>query len=271
MELILTIVVVAFYLALRRTPQRKGRIGEKIVARALAKHLDPTVYKTVNDVIIPDQSGGTTQIDHVVFSMLGIFVVETKNMRGWIYGDEKSPQWTQVIYRYRHQFQNPFRQNYKHIKCLAGLLGIDDSLLNHAIVFIGDCRINNDLTIPPSLVKNGQELAAYIETFKKPVFSAPEIRELVNRLSRVMLTPSHNLERAHIAHVNRTVNTKNPYQCFVPLPCLSPTLDSNDDVPACPWCGSPMVLRCAKQGPNVGNTFWGCPKYPECRGIRNKS
>jgi restriction system protein len=39
--------------------------------------------------------------------------------------------------------------------------------------------------------------------------------------------------------------------------------------PACPTCGSPMVLRRARRGQNAGNDFWGCSNYPSCRGIRN--
>lgn len=38
--------------------------------------------------------------------------------------------------------------------------------------------------------------------------------------------------------------------------------------PACPSCGSAMVLRTAKQGQNAGSRFWGCPRYPACRGTR---
>ena len=42
------------------------------------------------------------------------------------------------------------------------------------------------------------------------------------------------------------------------------------DGPACPKCGSQMILRTAKQGPNAGNEFWGCSTYPKCHGIRVK-
>jgi predicted RNA-binding Zn-ribbon protein involved in translation (DUF1610 family) len=37
--------------------------------------------------------------------------------------------------------------------------------------------------------------------------------------------------------------------------------------PRCPKCGSEMILRTAKRGDNQGGKFWGCSKYPECRGI----
>lgn len=39
--------------------------------------------------------------------------------------------------------------------------------------------------------------------------------------------------------------------------------------PACPKCGGSMVMRVARQGSNAGNEFWGCPKFPACRGIRS--
>jgi len=44
---------------------------------------------------------------------------------------------------------------------------------------------------------------------------------------------------------------------------------SGTDAPACPKCGSSMVMRTAKSGSNAGNSFWGCSNFPGCRGIRN--
>lgn len=65
-----------------------------------------------------DTPDGTTQIDHVFLSPFGVFVLETKNMRGWIFGSENQAQWTQQIFKQRFKFQNPTRQNYKHLKAL---------------------------------------------------------------------------------------------------------------------------------------------------------
>jgi restriction system protein len=49
-----------------------------------------------------------------------------------------------------------------------------------------------------------------------------------------------------------------------------PTMSREPDhlTPACPLCDSEMKIRTAKKGINVGNRFWGCSKYPPCRGIR---
>ena len=40
------------------------------------------------------------------------------------------------------------------------------------------------------------------------------------------------------------------------------------EVPLCPLCNQPMRQRTARQGPHVGDPFWGCSGYPKCRGTR---
>lgn len=51
-----------------------------------------------------------------------------------------------------------------------------------------------------------------------------------------------------------------------PLPSPAPVVSVS--APTCPACGSTMLLRMARKGPNAGNQFWGCPSYPRCRGVR---
>lgn len=50
---------------------------------------------------------------------------------------------------------------------------------------------------------------------------------------------------------------------------LSNQTDPTDQIPPCPQCGKPMVLRTAQAGKNKGRQFWGCTAYPDCRGIIN--
>lgn len=78
--------LLAAIIAIFRLPGVKGWFGE--AQGALAKHLllDKEIYTTLNNITIPT-ANGTTQIDHVVVSRHGIFVIETKNMKGWIFGD----------------------------------------------------------------------------------------------------------------------------------------------------------------------------------------
>ena len=85
----------------------KGKLGEFLVARSFKKYLDTETYTVLHDVTLPIR-GGTTQIDHIVVSPFGIFVIETKNMSGWIFGGHKDRQWTQTFHRKKFRFQNHF-------------------------------------------------------------------------------------------------------------------------------------------------------------------
>ncbi|MEG2076199.1 MAG: nuclease-related domain-containing protein, partial [Victivallaceae bacterium] len=67
-----------------KQPAVKGKFGEWLVALCLKLGLDKNKYRILNNVMISDNADGTTQIDHVVLSPFGIFVIETKNMKGWI-------------------------------------------------------------------------------------------------------------------------------------------------------------------------------------------
>jgi hypothetical protein len=72
----------------------KGWLGEKMTTFGMWLKLDREVYRRVHNVILPARIG-TTQIDHVVVSIYGLFVIETKNMDGWIFGSAEQQTWTQ--------------------------------------------------------------------------------------------------------------------------------------------------------------------------------
>ena len=120
--------------ALLQNPKVKGRIGERAVSSVIGKDLDEETYIEFHDLIIPSRSG-TTQIDHIYVSVFGIFVIETKNYTGWIFGSEKQSKWTQVVYKQKHYFQNPLRQNYAHIKALSELLQLPEEKFHSMVVF----------------------------------------------------------------------------------------------------------------------------------------
>lgn len=121
-ELILIVILIPLNIVLKKhVPKWKGKAGEKLVKRILGE-LNPTSYYVLHDVTVHTEYGDTTQIDHIVIAETGVFVIETKNYEGWIYGSEKSARWTQGIFRKKSSFQNPFRQNYKHIKTIEWLM-----------------------------------------------------------------------------------------------------------------------------------------------------
>ncbi|PFE14922.1 nuclease-related domain-containing protein [Bacillus cereus] len=121
-ELILIAILIPLNIVVKKhVPKWKGKAGEKLVKRILSK-LNPESYYVLHDVTVHTEYGDTTQIDHIVIAETGVFVIETKNYEGWIYGDEKAARWTQGIFRKKHSFQNPFRQNYKHTKAIEWIM-----------------------------------------------------------------------------------------------------------------------------------------------------
>ena len=82
-----------------KTPFVKGILGEFIVNLSTRLFLDKEIYHLIKNVTLPTEDG-STQIDHVIVSRYGVFVVETKNMKGWIFGSPNQKTWTQKIYKH---------------------------------------------------------------------------------------------------------------------------------------------------------------------------
>ena len=80
--LLLPIVIIA---AILKTPWFKGIFGEFIINLSAKLFLDKEQYHLIKNVTLPTEDG-STQIDHIIVSKYGVFVVETKNMKGWIFG-----------------------------------------------------------------------------------------------------------------------------------------------------------------------------------------
>ncbi|WP_412501821.1 NERD domain-containing protein [Shewanella chilikensis] len=222
----------------------KGVFGEFLVNRLLSK-LPESDYTLIKDVTLPTNDG-TTQVDHIVVSRYGIFVVETKNMKGWIFGSARQKQWTQKIYRHSSKFQNPLHQNYKHIKALETLLGCSEEHLHSVIVFIGDSTFKTEM--PPN-VTYARGSIRYIQKFNDVVFSDKDYARLTESINQIKLKRGIITDLKHRKHVKEVVTSK---------------ASSNQ----CPRCGSEMVLRETKRGENIGKQFWGCSTFPKCRAVK---
>lgn len=217
----------------------KGWLGETGIQFGMWLKLDRQSYRRVHDLVIPC-GGGTTQIDHVLVSVYGIFVVETKNMQGWIFGDERSSHWTQSIYGKKSRFQNPLRQNYRHAKAMAEFLGIPDRVIHPIVFFIGNCEIKT--SVPRNVLTHG--LCNYVLSFREQVFSPERAGEILARLTNAKAAPA----ASHALHVAK--------------------LRERHHGGTCPRCGGNLVTRTARQGPNAGRSFLGCSGFPKCRYTR---
>ena len=190
-------LLLLFFLKYLASPGFKGRLGERRASRDLARQLDPALYRHFHDLYLPRPDGqGTTQIDHVVVSLFGIFVIETKNFSGWILGSEKQAQWTQQIYRKKSRFQNPLHQNKLHVSALASFLGLAPDLLLPVVVLVGGCTLKTPM--PDNVLTRG--LVPWIKghTAKKLDESARLCAiEALGGLERT--TDRKSAARAHVA------------------------------------------------------------------------
>ena len=244
-----------------KTSWFKGKAGEFLVNFFLSKRLDKSKYCLIKNVTLPTENG-TTQIDHIVVSQYGVFVIETKNMKGWIFGTVKQKQWTQKIFKYTGKFQNPLHQNYKHTQTLASCLNVPADFIHSVIVFVGDSTFKTDM---PVNVTYARGCIKYIKTKNESVFTLEQVSKIVDiieagRLSRSSLKT--NL--LHNKHVKEIIIEKNINMEQIKDKVVSTV---TTDIPTCTKCGSNMVLREAKKGKNTGSKFWGCSNFPKCRSM----
>jgi restriction system protein len=194
----------------------------------------------MENVTLPVRDG-TTQIDQLVISTYGIFVIETKNMKGWIFGSPDQAQWTQQIYRHKQRFQNPLRQNYAHVKATRELLGLRPNQVHNVVVFVGDCTLKTPM--PPEVVHGVFALAKFIKSRRFPVITEHELPAIVDDLLDYRLHPGWRTDVTHVRNVKKQI-----------------------DAGACPRCGGMMVERANKRS---GDRFLGCNRYPDCKGTRS--
>lgn len=133
--------------------QLNGWLGEKASKWGLAQGLDLDIYRPLHDVIIPNGHGGTTQIDHVILSRFGIFVIETKNRNGLIVGAPNQRNWQQIHNGRAFEFYNPLMQNDGHIRALARFLNLPLYAFHSIIFFIGSVQFAGPM--PPNVRKEG--------------------------------------------------------------------------------------------------------------------
>ncbi|MCX7126937.1 NERD domain-containing protein [Aeromonas sp.] len=250
-----------------KTPRFKGMIGEAFINLGIRLFLDQREYHLLKNVTLPTPQG-STQIDHVLVSCFGVFVIETKNIKGWIFGNPSHKSWTQQIYRRRHSFQNPLRQNYLHLMTLKSLLGLADQQLHSVIYFIGDCTFKTPM--PDNVMNRG--LIRYIKGKTTPVLTPAEVTRVIDTIQRGRLAANWQTHKQHVAQLkarhnqpaapSSRNNSARVTREEIPIP-----YEASHDLQSCPKCGNAMVLRTARRGSNKGEQFWGCSAYPKCRQI----
>jgi len=262
----IALIFVAIFFAHRIQESRwlKGKFGEFKVNRILQNCLGREQYRLIKDVTLPTEEGGTTQVDHILVSVFGVFVIETKNMRGWIFGKPEEEEWTQKFLPWKKgcSFPNPRRQNYKHVQAARELCNLEENQVHSVVVFVGSGRFKSEM--PDDVVEGSGNLIDHIKSRTEQVLSPSEVEDVVDAIETGRLSRSMKTDRAHARHVTEDI---------VPKKRVSAGnfggKSGADSIPPCPKCGSTMVKRQGKKGKYKGKDFWGCSKFSSagCRGM----
>lgn len=219
-------------------PKIKGWLGEAAVAGVLSA-LPAHEYRVLHNVMLRTKRG-TSQIDHIVVSVYGIFVIETKNYKGWITGSEYGDQWTENIYGKKYRFYNPLKQNYGHVKVLQQLLELPETSFIPIVVFSRRAELKVK-TSKPVVYTSG--LKKEIESHHEKKLTPAMLSALASKIESGNVDSKEN-RKSHVAGVRSQIKAEKA------------------DVArgVCPRCGGPLTERKGKYG-----LFLGCGNYPKCR------
>jgi len=255
-----------------------GAYGEYL----LFKHLTglPGHKRFLFNCYVPKDDGTTSEIDVILLHTSGIYVFESKNYSGWIFGTESQRSWTQSFPNGRKEkFYNPLMQNNGHMKWLQNYLpGIPEYAFRSIIVFSERCSLKKiNLTTGKHKVINRQDVYPVVFAMAgQQLFSDEMIEDIFQRL--YPLTQSTQDVRA--AHINAIHHR---HDAHMGLPAPTPVVINNqvvrvqntivtdpfNRIQCCNICGAEMTLQVVSCGEQRGNRFWGCSTYPKCRNTVN--
>lgn len=222
---------------------------------------------------LPAQKGKTSEVDIIMIYKSGIYVLESKNYSGWIFGNESDNTWTQTLSSgkkvHKSHFYNPIMQNQTHIKWLRELLKSElnfDITPFSLIVFSERCTLKNITNTNPLVkVVNRYDILKEISAYDNLMgeIISDEIIDKIYALLKPYTEVDGATKQQHIDDINSKYKGKK-----VSASPAEQTSVTNVDT-LCPRCGSKLVLRTAKKGANAGKQFYGCSSYPKCRYIQN--
>ena len=234
--------------------ERIGYEAENQIVEIIKQKIEDGLEGYVlQNLYIPKENGGTTEIDAMLICTKGIYVFESKNFAGYIFGNEKQREWTASLLAgnktEKHKFYNPIWQNNTHIKCLKRYLHTSIPIYS-VIVFSDRGELKNvPKETESAVILQTKELERYLNLLQfrsVVVLTADEAYDIfLKLLPHIIVSEEEQQEhvtRANVRHDNPTI---------------------------CPWCGGKLIVRTAKKGANIGKQFYGCSNYPKCKYTRN--
>jgi hypothetical protein len=180
-------------------PRIKGKQGE-LATSVLLHTLSSKDYRIFDDVIL-DTKDRTTQIDHIVISRYGVFVIEAKNYSGSIYGSDDLKQWTQKLGAKTNRFHSPVMQNAGHIKAINALLpDIDKSAFVSIIAFAAKAKVKVD---SKEIVTYIAKVPRAIRKYKEEILSLEDANRLIAALNEADRSKTVS-NREHVENLKRS-------------------------------------------------------------------
>ncbi len=179
--------------------------GELLVRKALQKHFHSPNYHLLNHITLK-HGDSTTQIDHILVSSYGVFVIETKNYKGWIFANPKHETWTQVLFKAKFKFQNPIHQNHRHVVAVRELLDfLPQEAVKSVVVFSGDAEFKTDM---PKSVFTLPMLIEYLGSCKQELLSLNRVQFSVGRIETARLEISEMTDVEHVKALQKRYGHK---------------------------------------------------------------
>ena len=232
------LIILAIIFSVLNLPVVKGMIGETIIKIVIGRNsTDLKKPKLIiNNLVLETAPGKTSQIDHVVINPNGVFVIETKNYSGRIYGNDSQQNWTQVLNygKVKNHFYSPVKQNLTHKYKIQELLPKDTPIFSIIVFVKGNIEFIQS--------KSVYTIGGVIRKLKTPTEKLLSYDEM-NSIYDILV--NHNKSNI-ISNAEHVENIKK----------MKDNIENN----ICPRCSSALVVRHGKNG-----DFIGCSNYPQCR------
>ena len=174
--------------------------GEALLSGVVQTNFGPPDYHLMNHVTL-QMEDGTTEVDHILVSRFGVFVIETKDRNGWIFANAKQANWTQVLFYDKFKFQNPIFQNNRHVRAVQGLLDfLPPGAIKSVVVFTGEAEFKTEI---PQGVFSLSELIEYLREQTVEVMSRNRMQFCVGRLETARLAISGKTDVEHVQSLKR--------------------------------------------------------------------
>ncbi len=213
----------------------KGQRGENYVRIFLERNVQDKII--LNNVKLKKKNS-TCQIDHVLISRKGVFVIETKNYSGKIYGNAEQEHWRQIIgYNANNTFYNPIKQNLAHVFEIKKVIKRNIPVYNCVIFASGNIEDVNvyEVFTPETFI-------IFYDSIKD-IMGISDIKEIASEINKK--TEEDNISDEE--HVNNVVDNQRKIEMGI-----------------CPRCGGRLMIRKGKYG-----EFYGCSNFPRCKFKKN--